>query len=104
MLAVAGIERGFRRQNPPLLPPHPPIHRPPSLQEGECFDAALGLASHKALVRAFFAQRAVRRARGGAWLVRWVYSLWVRLAALAAICWEWWRWGMAAPPLLAKDL
>ena len=74
------------------------------MQEGAYFDRALQTPVHKALASAFFAHRAMKKARNPAqWLVRWLYSLWTRVVALATLAWEWWRPAPSSEPARKTD-
>lgn len=74
------------------------------MQEGAYFDRALQTPVHKALASAFFAHRAMKKARNPAqWLVRWLYALWTRVVALAALAWEWWRPVPSSEPTRKTD-
>ncbi|KAK2079143.1 hypothetical protein QBZ16_002834 [Prototheca wickerhamii] len=73
-------------------------------KEGAYFDRALQTPVHKALASAFFAHRAMKKARNPAqWLVRWLYALWTRVVALAALAWEWWRPVPSSEPVRKTD-
>lgn len=103
---VCGRSRAVASAAPAAAPSAPGSPPPPdpASQEGVYFDRALQTPVHRALASAFFAHRAMKKARNPAqWLVRWLYALWTRVVALATLAWEWWRPVPSSEPARKTD-